>query len=186
MKKQLVILSSPSGGGKSTVARHLLKVFPQFKLSVSATTREKRPNEINGKDYYFLSKEEFEKAIANDELIEYEQIFGNYYGTLKSQVNEVINRNDKLLFDIDVKGALSLKKLYPELSILIFLSPPSLEVLEDRLRNRKTETEEQIHIRYERAQMELAQAEKFDYVVINDNLEQTYSQIEELVKKECL
>ena len=185
MKKQLVILSSPSGGGKSTVARHLLNVFPQFKLSVSATTRKKRPSELDGKDYYFLTKDEFEKAIANNDLIEYEEIFGNYYGTLKSQVNEAINRNEKLLFDIDVKGALSIKKLYPDLSLLIFLAPPSIEILESRLRNRKTETEEQIQIRFKRAQMELAQSEKFDYVVVNDKLDETLTQIEELVKKEC-
>lgn len=183
MKKQLLILSSPSGGGKSTVARHLLKVFPQFKLSVSATTRKKRPGEVHGKDYYFLSKEEFQNAIENDELIEYEEIFGNFYGTLKSEVEEKIKNGQQLLFDIDVKGALSLKKLFPEEALLVFLVPPSEEVLLERLRNRKTETDEQIRTRFERAQMEIDYSKKFDIVLVNDKLEDTLKQAEEIVKE---
>ena len=183
MKKQLLILSSPSGGGKSTVAHHLLKVFPQFRLSVSATTRDKRPGETHGKDYYFLTKEEFKKAIEKNELIEYEEIFGNYYGTLKSEIEKSISKGELLLFDIDVKGALSLKKLYPDTALLVFLTPPTEKILLERLKNRRTETDEQIRTRFERAKMEIAYSQKFDIVLINDKLEQTFKQAEAIVKK---
>lgn len=186
MKKQLLILSSPSGGGKSTVARHLLKVFPQFKLSVSATTRKKRPGEIDGKDYYFLTKEEFKKAIDNNELVEYEEIFGNYYGTLKSEIEESIKKGKLVLFDIDVKGALSLKELYADATLLLFLTPPSEEILLERLRNRKTETDEQIITRFKRAQMEISYSKEFDIILINDKLEETFKKAEEIVRQYIL
>ncbi len=185
MKKQLVILSSPSGGGKSTVANHLLKQFPEFRLSVSATTRKQRPGEQHGKEYYFFTREEFEKAIADDKFIEYEEIFGNYYGTLKSEVSNAVKKGEKIIFDIDVKGALSIKKLFPDESLLIFLSPPTFDILEQRLRNRKTETEEQIQTRLARARMEMGLKEYFDYVIINDRLDTTLQQAEDIVRKEC-
>ena len=185
MKKQLVTLSSPSGGGKSTVAHYLLKQFPEFRLSVSATTRKQRPGETHGKEYYFLTREEFERAIANNEFIEYEEIFGYYYGTLKSEVSKAVEEGEKIIFDIDVKGALSIKKLFPDVALLIFLAPPSFDILEERLRNRKTESEAQIQTRLARARMEMSLQNDFDYIIVNDRLEETFKQVEDIVKKEC-
>ena len=184
MKKQLVILASPSGGGKSTVARHLMRTFPQLKFSVSATTRNMRQGEVDGREYHFLTREAFENAIRNDEFVEYEEIFGNLYGTLKSEINSAIRNGEKLIFDIDVKGAISLKKLYPEESLLIFISPPSQKVLEERLRKRKSESEEQILNRLSRAQLEMSLIDKFDFVVINDNLKQALDETEDIVIRE--
>ena len=184
MKKQLVILASPSGGGKSTVARHLMRTFPQLKFSVSATTRNMRQGEVDGREYHFLTREAFENAIRNDEFVEYEEIFGNLYGTLKSEINSAIRNGEKLIFDIDVKGAISLKKLYPEESLLIFISPPSQKVLEERLRKRKSESEEQILNRLSRAQLEMSLIDKFDFVVINDNLKQALDEAEDIVIRE--
>jgi guanylate kinase len=182
MKKQLLVLASPSGGGKSTVARHLLTIFPDFKLSVSATTRNKRPDEQHGKEYFFMTKENFEKAIKDNEFVEYEEIFGNLYGTLKTKIGNAIKNSEKLIFDIDVKGALSIKKLFPEYTLLIFITPPSLDILEQRLRQRKTETEEQIRTRLSRAAMEISYEKYFDYTITNDDLEQTFRTAKEIVK----
>jgi guanylate kinase len=182
--KIFIVLSSPSGGGKTTVAHHLMSIYPNAKFSISATTRPPRHNEINGKDYYFLSKEEFLNKINNNELVEYEEIFGNYYGTLKSELDKARTNNNILIFDVDVKGALSIKKLYPDESLLIFIAPPSLEILEQRLRNRNTETDEQIKTRISRAKMELDQVDKFDYVIVNNQLEKTLDTVTEIAKKE--
>ncbi len=182
MKKKLIVLSAPSGGGKSTVARHLLSKFSNIKFSISATTRQKRANEEEGKDYYFLTKEEFIKKINNNEFVEYEEIYGNYYGTLYSEINEAIKKSQILLFDIDVKGSISIKNAFPDESLLIFLMPPDLETLQKRLRERQTETEEQFKKRMERVKMEIDMKNKFDYVVINDKLNDTLQQVEFIVK----
>jgi guanylate kinase len=182
-KRSLIVLSSPSGGGKTTLAKHLMKLYPKIKFSTSATTRAKREGEIDGKDYYFLSKSEFEAKIQNDELIEYEEIFGNYYGTLKSVTEKAINNDELLIFDIDVLGALSIKKAFPDNSLLIFISPPSFEILEERLRNRKTESDEQIRIRLSRAEMEMSHKDKFNHIIVNNDLETSKTKIEEIAKK---
>ncbi|MCX7909555.1 MAG: guanylate kinase [Ignavibacteria bacterium] len=182
-KKQLIVLSAPSGAGKTTLARHLLDVFPNFKFSISATTRLPRENEINGKDYYFLTEEEFLKIISENGFIEYENIFGNYYGTLKSEVEKHLSNGEIVVFDIDVKGALSIKKLYPESSFLIFISPPSLQVLKERLIARKTETPEQLKRRFERIEMEMAIKDQFDYILVNDDLEKAKKELVNLVQK---
>ena len=181
--KKLIVLSSPSGGGKSTVARYLLKLYPHLRFSVSATTRKRRPMEVQGKDYFFLTKDEFRDRIKNNDLVEYEEIFDNFYGTLKSEVDKALKDGHTLIFDVDVKGALSLKLLYPEESLLIFLSPPSVNALEERLRRRRTEAEEEIKRRIDRAEMEMHEKEKFDYVLVNENLQQTFGEIEEIAKK---
>jgi guanylate kinase len=183
LKKSLIVLSSPSGGGKTTLAKYLIELYPQIKFSTSATTRTKRNGEINGKDYYFLSKDEFQKKIDNNELIEYEEIFGNFYGTLRSATEEAVKNDEILIFDIDVLGALSLKKAFPNNSLLIFISPPSLDILEKRLRNRKTETEEQIKTRLSRAEMEMSHKDKFDHIIINQDLETSKKKIEEIAKQ---
>lgn len=182
-RKQLIVLSAPSGAGKTTLAKHLLSTFPQFKFSVSATTRKPRPNEVDGKDYHFLSEEEFKQLIANGGFVEYEQIFGNYYGTLKSEIEKSLQKGEIVVFDIDVKGALSIKRLFPKESFLIFISPPSIEVLKERLIKRGTESPEQLQKRWERIQMEMEQRDKFDYVLVNDDLEEAKKELIEIVQK---
>lgn len=182
-KKSLIVLSSPSGGGKTTLAKHLIALYPEIKFSTSATTRKKREGEINGKDYFFLSKDEFNEKIDRDELIEYEEIFGNYYGTLRNVTENAINQDELLIFDIDVLGALSIKEAFPNDSLLIFISPPSFEILEERLRNRKTETEDQIKIRLSRAEMEMSHKDEFDHILINQDLETSKKKIEEIAKQ---
>lgn len=182
-KKQLIVLSAPSGAGKTTLARYLLETFPEFKFSISATTRKPRENEINGKDYYFLTKEEFEKLIERNEFVEYEQIFNNYYGTLKSEVEKSINNGEIIVFDIDVKGALSIKKQYPEKSLLIFISPPSIETLKQRLIRRGTETPEQLQERFKRIDLEMAMKDKFDVIIVNDDLEEAKKELIKTVSK---
>lgn len=179
--KHLLILSSPSGGGKSTVAKFLLEKYPQFCFSVSATTRSPRPGEIDGTHYHFLPTERFKELIAEGGMAEYEEIFGNYYGTIKSKTDEAIAGGKFLLFDVDVKGALSLRKAYPETSLLMFLSPPSVEILEARLRNRGTETEEQILRRLARYKEEVEYAPKFDYHIINDKLDYTLAEVDAII-----
>ncbi len=181
MPKQLIVISAPSGAGKTTVARHLLQRFPQLRFSVSATTRPKRPGEVDGCDYFFWSREQFEQAIARGELVEYEEIFGHLYGTLRSQVEQALSAGEFLLFDIDVKGALALRRAYPEQTFLIYVAPPSIEELERRLRQRGTESEEQIRRRLERAAMELQFQDHFDVVIRNEQLEQTLARAEQIV-----
>lgn len=183
MDKRLIILSAPSGAGKTTVARHLLSRFPQLRFSVSATTRPQRPTEQHGVDYYFLSRDQFEQCILEGDLIEYEEIFGNLYGTLKSQVQESLDRQEFLLFDIDVKGALSLRTAFPNDTLLVFVAPPSIEILEQRLRNRNTESEEQLELRLDRVRMEMTLQDQFDVVIVNDDLAQTLESANELIEK---
>ncbi|MBX7156633.1 MAG: guanylate kinase [Candidatus Kapaibacterium sp.] len=183
-RKRLIVLSAPSGAGKTTVARHLLRVLTNARFSVSATTRPMRPREVDGKDYFFLSKDEFEKRIQEQDLIEYEQIFGNYYGTLRSEVQRALDSDEIMIFDVDVKGAISLQKAFPDDTFLLFIAPPSKEELEHRLRSRSTESEEQLRMRLERVEMELEQQELFDAVIINDVLPETLAQSERLVKRQ--
>jgi len=182
-KKRLIVLSSPSGGGKSTVARYLLKTFQKLKFSISATTRPQRPKELHGKDYYFISKDEFLLKVSDNQFVEHEEIFGNHYGTLHSEVDNAFKRDECLLFDIDVKGAISVRNAYPNDSLLIFLAPPRPEVLEERLRKRQTESEEQIKIRLERNAIEMSYKDEFDYVVINEVLETTLETVKNIVEQ---
>ncbi len=184
IRKQLIVLSAPSGAGKTTLARHLLSTFPQFKFSISATTRPPRINEIDGKDYYFLSKEEFEILIQTDQLVEFEEIFGNYYGTFRSEVDKSIEQGEIVVFDIDVKGALTIKSKYPTQTLLIFVSPPSLEILQRRLIGRGTESPEQLTRRLERIRTEMSLQDKFDYIIVNDELEKAKAELIEIVKNE--
>jgi len=182
--KRFIVLSSPSGGGKTTVAKFLMGKYPQISFSISATTRKKRDGEVDGRDYYFLSKDEFEVKIKNNELIEYEEIFGNYYGTPISELKRAMDEDKILLFDVDVKGALSIRKHYPTESLLVFLSPPSIEILEQRLRNRQTENEEQLTKRLARAKSEIDQADRFDYLIVNNILEETLDKSDKIIHDE--
>ena len=181
--KRLFIFSAPSGAGKTTIAKHLLTRFPFMKFSISATTRARRAQETHGKDYYFLSVEEFEAAIERGELAEYERIFGNYYGTLKSEINAALDAGKCLIFDIDVKGALSLQRAYPDDALLVFVAPPSMEALARRLSERNTESSEQLSLRLARAEMELAEQDKFDELIVNDNLEQAFADARAIVER---
>lgn len=178
--KSLIVISSPSGGGKSTIAKHLMSLYPSLDFSISATTRKKREGEIDNKDYFFLSKEDFLEKIEKNDLVEYEEIFGNLYGTLKSEVSKSIDNNKTILFDVDVKGALSLRKNFPNQTLLIFIAPPNFEVLEERLRKRRTETEEEITRRLARAEEEDKYRDKFDYLIINDDLNESFRKIEDI------
>ncbi len=184
MSKQgkIIAISSPSGGGKTSVVKRILKDFPEIVFSVSATTRPKRNNETDGVDYFFISDKEFEKKIENGEFIEWERFYDYYYGTLKSMVVDNITEGKSVLFEIDVKGALSLKRIYPE-SFLIFIDPPSFEELIKRLKRRKTESEVDLQKRIDRAKMELSYKDKFDYIFINDDLEKVYRKIKNLIKE---
>ena len=179
--KKIIVISAPSGGGKGVVSNYILKNFPNVCFSISSTTRKIREGEKNGIHYYFLTQTNFENKIKNDEFIEYEEIFGNYYGTLKSEVENAFNENKILLFDIDVKGAYSIKKCYPDETLLIFLKPPSLEILADRLKNRKTENDEQIKNRIARAELEIEMSKDFDYIITNDLLEETLHTVHKII-----
>lgn len=177
---RLIVLSAPSGSGKTTILKDVLSNYPQFVFSISATTRKKRDIEVDGKDYFFLSEEEFKKKIEQDEFIEWEKFYDYYYGTLKEQINKNIAEGLTTLFEVDVKGALSIKKHYPD-AVLIFVAPPSIEELKKRLVQRKTETEEDLRKRIERAEMELSYKDKFDYVVSNIDLEKAKLEVKKII-----
>ncbi len=182
-KKKLIVLSSPSGGGKSTLANYLMTLYPEIRFSVSCTTRKIREGEVHGKDYFFLTKEEFEEKVANGEFAEYEQIFGNYYGTLKSEIKKHLNSGNSILFDVDVKGAVSLRRNFPDDTLLLFIYPPSFEELQRRLEKRSTESPEELYTRLERAKEELEYKELFDHSILNDVLQTAFNDLEEVIKE---
>ena len=150
-------------------------------FSVSATTRQQRPQERDGVDYYFVTREKFEELISTGALIEHEEIFGNYYGTPKSEIERARQMSKRLIFDIDVKGGISIRNKFPDESLLLFIAPPDMPTLENRLRDRKTESAETIHRRLERAQMEMEMAGQYDHIVVNDNLERAVAEVEALI-----
>ncbi|HUH35753.1 MAG TPA: guanylate kinase [Moheibacter sp.] len=171
---KLIIVSAPSGSGKTTLVKHLLETVEAVEFSISCATRSPRPNEIDGKDYYFISTEEFRQKIAQEAFAEWEEVYeNNFYGTLKAEIDRIWDQNKAVIFDIDVVGGINLKKLYPENSLSIFIMPPSLDELESRLRNRQTETEEKLQMRIDKAEKELLMAAEFDTVILNDVLEES-------------
>jgi guanylate kinase len=170
---RLIVFSAPSGTGKSTVAKLVMERLGSLEFSVSATTRQMRPGERDGVDYHFLSREAFEQKIAENGFIEHEFFFGNFYGTLLDKTIEAIEASRNLLFDLDVKGALNLKRIFGERALLVFLKPPSMEELARRLQARDSESAEALKTRLERAEMELSHADEFDFVVVNDDLGRT-------------
>jgi guanylate kinase len=175
-----LVLSATSGAGKTTIAKELVRRNSNMVISVSATTRPRRVHEKEGKDYYFMKKEEFEENITLNNFIEYEQVHSWYYGTLKHVIESQTGEGKIVLFDIDVKGALSIKGIYPN-SILVFIKAPSLKELKRRLRDRKSDSPEEIQMRLERIDYEYKQAKKFDFIIINKDLEQTVIEIESLI-----
>lgn len=179
-KPLLIVLSSPSGGGKTTICKALAASHPELKISVSATTRQPRKSEVDGIDYYFMSEKEFFDRVKNKEFIEYENVHGYYYGTLKTEVEKLLKNGYSVLFDIDVNGALTIKKIFPQ-AILIFIRPPSLEELKRRLQYRKTDNPQEIEKRLKRLPEEYAKARLFDYDIINDNLEETIQKIYQII-----
>lgn len=175
MDGKIIIISAPSGAGKSTIVKWLIKKHPNLNLSfsVSCTTRQPRGREENGKDYIFLSINEFKEKIKNKEFLEYEEVYENrYYGTLKAQVDLLVKKGKNVILDVDVKGALNIKKIYKEQSISLFIQPPTLQELRRRLEQRKTDTKESIETRLLKAEYEITYAKEFDYIVINDDLEE--------------
>jgi guanylate kinase len=177
-----IVLSAPSGAGKTTLARKLVGRNHNLKISVSATTRPKRPREKEGIDYYFLSEEEFGHNLAENNFLEHETVHGFQYGTLRPVLEKMVRKGKQVLFDIDVKGALSIKKLYPD-SVLIFIKPPSLAELRRRLKARRSDSTQAIKIRLSRIRYEYRQAEKFDHIVINDDLDRAVQEIESIISE---
>ena len=166
-----IIVSAPSGAGKTTIVRKLMEQVPSLAFSISACSRKARPNEIHGKDYYFLGLDGFKTAIENEEFIEWEEVYkDHYYGTLKQEVQRLWSEGKVVIFDVDVVGGLNLKKLFQEKALSVFIEPPSLEVLEHRLRSRETETEDRIALRIKKAGWEIAQAKAFDVNIKNEDL----------------
>jgi len=179
------ILSSPSGGGKTTIARLLLERRTDVGYSVSCTTRARRPGETDGKDYFFLSKEEFEAREARNEFAESAEVHGNFYGTLRAEVERVLSSGKHVIMDIDVQGARQFAHAFPE-SVLVFLLPPSTDVLISRLRARQTEDDAKLLVRLRSAREELREVGAYQYVVVNDNLEHAYTQVTSILDAETV
>jgi guanylate kinase len=181
-KGKLIVFSAPSGAGKTTIVKQILKDFPQIIFSISATTRPKREIETNGVEYFFLSEAEFRKKIENDDFVEWEKFYDYYYGTYKSFIEGNIESGKPLLLELDVNGALTIKRLYPY-AHLIYISPPSFEELVNRLRQRRTESESDFLKRIDRAKMELSLKNQFDHIVENKELDTAIKEAKSLVKK---
>ena len=181
-KGEIIAVSAPSGGGKTTIVKQILKKFPEIVFSVSATTRPKRESEKNGVEYYFITEAEFKQKINNDEFVEWEKFYDYYYGTFKSVVEENVKNGKSVLLEVDVKGAISLKRIYPE-AHLIYITPPSFEELVKRLRERRTESESDMKKRIERAKMELSVKDKFDYFIDNNDLNKAINDTSDLINK---
>ncbi len=183
-KSKVIVIVAPSGSGKTTIANKLMEDFPEIKFSISATTRPPREGEEHGKNYYYLSKEEFDRAIEEGKFLEWEEFYnGSRYGTLRSEVDKLLESGYFPLLDIEVKGAVNIKQMYGSDCVSIFIQPPSIEELEKRLKGRGTENDASLETRLKRAEKELMYADKFDFVVINDDLDTAYKQVKTIVKK---
>lgn len=183
MEGKLIVFSAPSGSGKTTIVRHLLN---QEKLnldfSISATSRKPRHNEVDGKDYYFMSAREFKDHIKNDDFLEWEEVYrDNFYGTLKKEVQRIWDEGKHVIFDIDVAGGLNIKRIYPDRTLAVFVKPPSINELKIRLKKRNTESEERISMRVAKASVELATAPQFDKIIVNNRLDEALKEAEDLV-----
>jgi guanylate kinase len=177
-----IIVSAPSGAGKTTIVKALLASFSQLSFSISACSRAPRPNELNGKDYHFLSLEKFQQTIQEDGFVEWEEVYKNaYYGTLKSEIERIWSQGQIVIFDVDVVGGLNLKKFFGTNALSVFIQPPNEKALEERLRYRNTEAEEKIQQRLQKSKVELGRADEFDVVLVNDVLPTTIEQAEKII-----
>ena len=184
MDNKVLIFSAPSGSGKSTIVNHILGIYPDsMEFSVSATSRPPRGEEQNGREYYFMTADEFRKLIEEDKFVEYEEVYdGRFYGTLKSECERIWGAGHVIIFDVDVKGGVSLKKYFGDAALSIFIKAPSVEVLRERLIKRGTDSLEEIEQRVAKAEQELAYAPQFDYVLVNDELATAYAESEKVVE----
>jgi guanylate kinase len=182
MAGKAIIFSAPSGSGKTTIVKHLLENNPDLGFSISASTRDKRGRtEQNGKDYYFLTPAEFKRKIDKDEFVEWEEVYeGNFYGTLKSEIDRIWKEGKNVIFDVDVKGGLNLKKYFGDKGLAVFVKVPSMEVLKERLHDRGTETPESLSRRVFKAEFEMGFSDKFDVVLLNENLTTSLAEAQRL------
>ena len=181
----LVVISAPSGGGKSTLAREILKQIPQLHFSVSVTTRSPREGEKEGRDYYFLSNQAFKEKKDSGQLVEYAEVHGHWYGTPKSSIEKHLREGKDILFDIDVQGGMQIKKIYPG-AVLVFIAPPSIQILESRLRERRQDDEATIQRRLKAAVKEIDQSKNYDYLIVNEKVEQAVNQLRAIIQAEHL
>lgn len=182
MSNKVIIFSAPSGSGKSTIVNHILSLHPEMEFSVSATSRRPRGSEQNGIEYYFFTADEFRKMISDDKFVEYEEVYaGSFYGTLKSEVQRIWDKGNVIIFDVDVKGGVNLKRYFGEKALSIFIQAPSVEELRRRLVARGTDSAEAIGKRVAKAAEEMTYADKFDHILINDDLSTAYGESEKLV-----
>lgn len=183
-ENKIIIITAPSGAGKTSITRHLLNTFPQLAFSISAATRERRGHETNGKDYYFISPEKFQQTIQDNEFVEWEMVYeGKYYGTLKSELQRIWNNQQVPVLDIDVKGAIHVQQRYPHSCLSIFIEPPSVEELKRRLQSRGTETPRTLQTRINKASFEISFKQHFNKIIVNDDLEKACKQAEEIVQE---
>ncbi len=184
MAGRLLIFSAPSGSGKTTLVHHLLRQFPNIQFSISATSRERRAYETDGKDYYFLSTERFRQKIAAGDFVEWEEVYpGTYYGTLKSEVNRILEQGNAVIFDIDVQGGLNIKKQYGPKALAVFVKVASIEILRERLIGRNTESPEKLAMRLAKAEEEMRYENAFDVVIVNNELEAAKKEAVQLISQ---
>ncbi|MCI2082264.1 MAG: guanylate kinase [Bacteroidales bacterium] len=184
MKEKVIIVSAPSGSGKSTVVNHLLEVFPKMEFSISATSRAPRGKERNGKEYYFITADEFRKRISNGDFVEYQEVYpGSFYGTLRSEEKRIWSKGNVILFDVDVRGGINLKKIFKDKALSIFIKAPSIKALKERLEGRGTDSPEAIEERVRKARVEVRFANKFDCTVVNDNLEICFAEVDSIINE---
>lgn len=182
MSNKVIIFSAPSGSGKSTIVSHILKLHPEMEFSISATSRAPRGQERNGIEYHFFTADEFRKMIAEDKFVEYEEVYaGSFYGTLKSEVQRIWDKGHVIIFDVDVKGGVNLKKYFGDKALSVFIQAPSVEELRKRLVARGTDSAEAIAKRVAKASEEMTYADKFDYILVNDDLQKAYAEAEKVV-----
>ncbi len=182
MSNKVVIFSAPSGSGKSTIVNHILGLHPEMEFSVSATSRAPRGQEKDGVEYYFFTADEFRRMISEDKFVEHEEVYsGSFYGTLKSEVNRIWDKGHVIIFDVDVKGGVNLKKYFKEKALSVFIQAPSVEELRRRLVARGTDSPEAIEKRVAKAAEEMTYADKFDYILVNDDLQKAYTEAERIV-----
>ena len=182
MSNKVIIFSAPSGSGKSTIVNHILKLHPEMEFSVSATSRQPRGSERDGVEYHFLTPDEFRRKIAEDSFVEYEEVYaGSYYGTLKSEVQKIWDKGHVIIFDVDVKGGVNLKKYFGDKALSVFIQAPSVEELRRRLVARGTDSPEAIEKRVAKAAEEMTYADRFDYILVNDDLRTAFAEAEKIV-----